>query len=196
MNLMATDEGPLSSDWRWVTDGKRAKQSDTKHRSVTNAREEECSDVSGATSGKQDTRVAFYGTLMRGFENHARTGVSDLAFLGECLIPGTLYDLGEFPGLKLDESHAGDDEFVTGGEHVREDKHVAGELYRCRVEEFDRFDRFEGSVGEDPLYVRESVGLVDPTVDAWVYEYAREVNERDRIDSGDWRAYAVSDRRE
>lgn len=116
--------------------------------------------------------LAVYGTLIRGFENHERAGAEELPSLGECTMPGRLYDLGDFPGLKLDRE----------GE-------VSGELYRCQQANLERFDRFEGAVGSDPLYVRTRVDLLEPPREAWVYEYARDVSESDRIDSGDWRAY-------
>jgi gamma-glutamylcyclotransferase (GGCT)/AIG2-like uncharacterized protein YtfP len=123
--------------------------------------------------------VAVYGSLMRGCVNHARAGMDALDFVAECSIPGRLYDLGEFPGLKLP---AGDESRPDG-------QRVAGELYRATPATLARLDRFEGAVGEDPLYRRRRVDLLDPVRTAWVYEYAQSVADAPVIDSGDWRAH-------
>lgn len=92
-----------------------------------------------------------------------------LAFLGSCEIPGTLYDLGPYPGLTLDEEET-----------------VVGELYGVTEQDLTRIDRFEGATGPDPLYERQQVELTSPDTAAWVYEYAGSVAEADRIESGDW----------
>ena len=116
--------------------------------------------------------VAVYGTLLRGFENHERAGMGEFTFRGECVIPGQLYDLGPYPGLKFDDE----------GE-------VGGELYAVPPDALTRLDRFEGATGPDPLYVRRARQLLDPSVEAWVYEYAGDVEETNRVESGDWRVY-------
>ena len=123
--------------------------------------------------------VAVYGSLMRGCANHARAGMDALDFVSGCSIPGRLYDLGEFPGLQL----------PAGEESRPDEQRVAGELYRARPRALARLDRFEGAVGDDPLYVRRRVDLVQPARTAWVYEYARNVADAPVIDSGDWRAH-------
>jgi gamma-glutamylcyclotransferase (GGCT)/AIG2-like uncharacterized protein YtfP len=101
-----------------------------------------------------------------------------LDFLCACRLPGQLYDLGEFPGLKL-----------TGDRARDERAGVTGELYRAQPADIDRLDRFEGAIGDDPLYRRERVELLAPSRTAWVYEYARRVEAAPPVESGDWRDY-------
>lgn len=138
----------------------------------------------GTGHASDDTResgglVAVYGTLMRGFDNHVCAGMEHLDFVCECTIPGLLYDLGEFPGVKLAcDGHHGDAGPVTG------------ELYRARPADIDRLDRFEGAVGDDPLYRRRRVELLAPSRTAWVYECARRVDDAPLVESGDWREHA------
>lgn len=104
-------------------------------------------------------RIAFYGTLMRRAEDRlAEAGVlpGDLELEGDCLVPGELYHLGNYPGL-IEGSGA-----------------VPGELYRIRNQVvLARLDDFEG-VAEN-LYHRKAVALVSPEVVAWVYYYSRSV---------------------
>jgi hypothetical protein len=71
-----------------------------------------------------------------------------------------MYDCGQFPGLKL-----------TGA--GRDRNSVAGELSRAQSGDIDRLDRFEGAVGNNPLYRRRRVELSTPSRTAWVYGYAR-----------------------
>ena len=45
-------------------------------------------------------KIAFYGTLMRGFDAQKRLGVEgSLRFERSCRIPGALWDLGTYPAL-------------------------------------------------------------------------------------------------
>lgn len=83
-------------------------------------------------------------------------------------IPGKLYDLGWFPGGRVDES--------------------SESSFTCEVIELDdealkRTDRYEGFYEhspEDSLFVRK------PILDGWIYEYNHEVSEDRRVKSGDW----------
>jgi gamma-glutamylcyclotransferase (GGCT)/AIG2-like uncharacterized protein YtfP len=98
---------------------------------------------------------------------------------GPCTIAGTLYDLGEYPGL------------------VRGDGHVAGELYELTepavLAELDRYEEYDPLDEAKSMYVRRAVRLVRPTLDAWVYYFNRVPDTRGRVPGGDWAAY-VRDR--
>lgn len=104
-------------------------------------------------------RIAFYGTLMRRAENRlavADVQPGDLELEGDCLVPGELYHLGNYPGL------------------VEGDGAVPGELHRIRNPEvLAKLDEFEG-VPEN-LYHRKAVVLTSPEIVAWVYYYSRPV---------------------
>jgi len=121
------------------------------------------------------TLLAVYGTLKRGCANHDLLLAEGCQYQRDCLIPGRLYDLDAYPGLKLPESIQ--DEPTDG---------VHGELYQCPPEAFPAIDRLEGATGDQPLFERNECRLVEPEVDAWVYEYARAVSESARITDGEW----------
>lgn len=79
-------------------------------------------------------------------------------------IPGQLFNLGWFPGLKT----------YGPGEVVAE---------RIEVDDLTAIDRYEGYCEEDrdgSLYVRK------PYLDGYLYEYNRDVNPVYKIESGDW----------
>lgn len=85
-----------------------------------------------------------------------------------------MYDCGQFPGLRL-----------TGA--GRDRNNVAGELSRAQSGDIGRLDRFEGAVGNNPLYRRRRVELSTPSRTACVYGYARRVDDTPVVESGDWR---------
>lgn len=84
-------------------------------------------------------------------------------------IPGHLYDLGSFPGLKLDNS--------------------SGTMVTCEVieatdEELERLDLYEGYRPSDPdnsLYIRRKLDW-----GPFIYEYNGYVSEDTIVPSGDW----------
>lgn len=125
------------------------------------------------------TFLALYGTLRRGEPAFRRLGLGAcLRFAGPCVIPGALYDLGDYPAL-----------LAEAGE-------VTGELYKVvDASVMQGLDAFEGVVPRRPaasLYLREQIRLLTPRVTAWVYVYnlAADRDKLDRsrrIQSGDWK---------
>lgn len=84
-------------------------------------------------------------------------------------IPGHLYDLGSFPGLKLDNSSK---------------TMVTCEVIEVNDNELERLDLYEGYRPTDPdnsLYIRRQLDW-----GAYVYEYNGYVSEDTLVDSGDW----------
>ena len=67
---------------------------------------------------------------------------------------------------------------------------VVGELFEVRdlsvFRQLDRYERYEALDSKDSLYLRRVVRLQQPQVDAWVYLYNRTVENKPRIESGDW----------
>lgn len=113
-------------------------------------------------------KVAVYGTL----KGLAGEGVTSL---GKCIIPGALYDLGSFPGLKEDRN-----------------RFCIGELLEVPVELLRKLDRYEGYLSENPsesLYVRKltTVTVGETEVEAFVYYFNRGVSNDDFIENGEWR---------
>jgi gamma-glutamylcyclotransferase (GGCT)/AIG2-like uncharacterized protein YtfP len=119
--------------------------------------------------------VAVYGSLRRGL------GLPDLPAevssiigdLGPCRIEGELYDLGEYPGLRLGR-----------GEVVGELFQVAGGHGAFAL--LDEYEGFDPADADGSLYLRRLVRLLKPAVNAWIYVYNSEPRAEARIASGDW----------
>lgn len=114
-------------------------------------------------------RVAVYGTLKFGLANHGL--LRQARYLGETLLHDiTLYDLGWFPGAKLEPS---------GG--------ILAEVYGVDESILALLDHLEGFRPGDPessLFLRHPVET--PLGEAWVYIYNHPVDEFEPIRSGSW----------
>lgn len=102
-----------------------------------------------------------YGTLRPGRGNVVR-------------VKGQLFDLGWFPGIKLD----------LPGEVVCE---------KIEVDDWSAVDRYEGYYPEDhehSLYIRRPYG------DGFIYEFNRDVNPVKLVQGGDWLDYRQEKRGE
>ena len=121
--------------------------------------------------------LALYGTLLSGLP--ARPNRPDLTpyveLVRECLIPGSLYDVGPYPAL------------VSGDGVVR------GELWRTTSEDalavIDRWEGYEAAAEDQAPYVRRRTRLVEPDLDAWVYVWNRPLDGLVAIPGRDWRAH-------
>ena len=119
-------------------------------------------------------KLFVYGTLKRGFGNHAVLRGAE--FIGKASLQGfEMYSLGGFPGIIP----------VTGFSWVE------GELYE--VSDFLHLDRLEGYNPETKrgMYLREEVSVVpensEEPVACEVYVWNREVIGRTLITDGVWR---------
>ena len=113
--------------------------------------------------------VAVYGTLKRGFANHAL--MAQAQFLGcDKLAQICLYDIGPYPGARLEAS---------GGIEVE----VYAVSHRQLVD-LDLLEEFDPCAPASSLYTRELLatryGL------AWVYLFQGEIAGRPCIRSGTW----------
>jgi gamma-glutamylcyclotransferase (GGCT)/AIG2-like uncharacterized protein YtfP len=121
--------------------------------------------------------LAFYGTLLSGLP--ARPNRPNLTpyveLVRECLIPGSLYDVGPYPAL------------VPGDGVVR------GELWRTTSEDalavIDHWEGYEAALEDQAPYVRRRTRLIEPDLDAWVYVWNRPLDGLVAIPGGDWRAH-------
>lgn len=109
-------------------------------------------------------KIYVYGTLM---PNDGRERVK---------IKGALYDLGWFPGVRLDET----------GEFLAEIIEVDDQ----RLQELDRYEGYYEDSPESSLYIRRRY------CDGWIYEYNRSCSSRDLIRSGDWQAHKAQRERQ
>lgn len=120
--------------------------------------------------------VAFYGSLMKDQGPQEKLLITGkLKLVGSCSIPGTLYDLGEYPGL------------------VKGDGVVPGELYEVADKsvfiKLDDYEEFNHTHPDQSLFVRRGVRLSEPKVDCWVYFFCGDVSSAKRIEGMSWADY-------
>jgi gamma-glutamylcyclotransferase (GGCT)/AIG2-like uncharacterized protein YtfP len=117
--------------------------------------------------------VFVYGTLRRGSERSMPIRFPSSKFIAEAKVSGSLYDLGAYPGLLLNESNS----------------MVIGEVYEVDDEILDKLDDIEASSDYWRKQVEISPGT-HPKV-CWIYEPNPESYcLRRLITSGDWIEYA------
>ena len=125
--------------------------------------------------------IFFYGSLMAGQSGHQELiGIKTMmSRISQASVAGTLFDLGEYPGL------------VLGSRTL-----VLGEVYRIHPEsaqellhQLDAFERFNPATHSESLFVRRMVRLVEPGIDAWLYVYNRDTNGCPTVESGNWQTH-------
>ena len=117
--------------------------------------------------------VFVYGTLRRGGARGMAVRFPNAKFVADAKVSGSLYDLGSYPGLLLNESNS----------------LVIGEVYEVDGETLNKLDEFEASSN----YWRKQfeVSLSSHRIPCWVYEPNLEFySPRNLITSGDWLEYA------
>jgi gamma-glutamylcyclotransferase (GGCT)/AIG2-like uncharacterized protein YtfP len=118
--------------------------------------------------------VFVYGSLRRGNAGAMSVRFPDATYVAEGRVRGSLYDLGEYPGLVLD-----------GAAPV-----VTGEVYEVDDDTLDRLDKFE--LTSD--YIRKQVEVEHglERTDCWIYVPERDAGiftDCELIESGDWLAH-------
>jgi gamma-glutamylcyclotransferase (GGCT)/AIG2-like uncharacterized protein YtfP len=117
--------------------------------------------------------LALYGTLMSPFGVLDELGARrHLRLLGACEIPGSLFDVGEWPSLVSGEGVAHGELFEV--------------LSRTVFERLDPFEDYDPADHASSAYVRQSVRLVRPDVEAWVYVASTPLPGARLIPSGSW----------
>ena len=136
-----------------------------------------------AVVGARNVRhLLLYGTLGTGEPAHAALGLPGvLELLGPRIVAGTLYDLGEYPGIVLGRGA------------------TWAELYRILdAALLGRLDAYEGFAAHDPqgsLFVRTAVRVrrfahaPAPRVTAWIYVFNGAGHGRPAIIGGSWREH-------
>lgn len=117
--------------------------------------------------------IFIYGSLRRGAAGSMPTKFPQAKFIAEAKVNGRLYDLGPYPGLRLDESNS----------------LVVGEVYEVDEDLLDELDEFEASSN----YVRKQVEIAfgAQRTKCWTYEPDPEFYRFEKlIASGDWMEYA------
>ena len=117
--------------------------------------------------------VFVYGTLRRGTARAMTIRFPNSKFIADARVIGSLYDLGAYPGLLLNESNS----------------LVIGEVYEVDDEILNELDDFEASSYYRRKQVEISLGT-DRRL-GWTYEPDPEFySPRTLITSGDWIEYA------
>lgn len=117
--------------------------------------------------------VFIYGTLRRGSPGSMSIRFPKSKFIAEAKVNGSLYDLGPYPGLLIDESNS----------------LVTGEVYEVDDDLLNELDEFETTSN----YVRKQVeiSLGGQRKKCWTYEPNSEFYRLEKlITSGDWLEYA------
>jgi gamma-glutamylcyclotransferase (GGCT)/AIG2-like uncharacterized protein YtfP len=117
--------------------------------------------------------VFIYGSLRRGSAGAMSIRFPGSKFIAEAQVSGSLYDLGAYPGLLLNESNS----------------NVIGEVYEVDDDTLKRLDDFEASSNYWRKQVEISLGAQRKL--CWTYEPNPEFYSlRTLITSGDWIEYA------
>jgi gamma-glutamylcyclotransferase (GGCT)/AIG2-like uncharacterized protein YtfP len=122
-----------------------------------------------------DPYLFAYGTLQSSFtkNRYSRYLAQNADLIGRALMPGRLYGLRRYPGLRPPQS---------------DDDWVAGEVYRLRrpVPTLQTLDAYEAS---DYRRVRRLATLEDGhTARCWVYIFWKPLPRHRRVESGAWLA--------
>jgi len=121
-----------------------------------------------------------YGTLLPGrAPAEIAPIVRRLRAVGDGFVRGRLYDLGEYPGVVLDE---------TG-------KEIPGKIFRLPEEpevlkRLDEYEEFDAAQPEGSLFVRKEWPVIrrggNRTLVCWVYVYNQQAGAAPTIMSGDF----------
>jgi gamma-glutamylcyclotransferase (GGCT)/AIG2-like uncharacterized protein YtfP len=119
--------------------------------------------------------VFVYGSLRSGGAGAMSIRFPNSKFIGEAQASGSLYDLGAYPGLRLDESNSS----------------VRGEVYEVDDELLNELDDFEASSSYGRKQVEISLG--PDRRRCWIYvpeDNTEFYSHHPLIASGDWMEYA------
>jgi len=136
---------------------------------------------------RQPVHAAVYGTLMRGEYNSVdRCVLSTFKRIGQCEIPGTLYDVGRnqrYPGLVLSSDGMVDGELL---EIAPTDQDAVALLRKL-----DEYEGYNATETDQSEFLRRYVMLEKPRAGAWVYVLNRDPlqNGFTKIQSGSWRSF-------
>ena len=117
--------------------------------------------------------IFIYGSLRRGSAGAMSIRFPDAKFIGDAKVSGSLYDLGAYPGLLINDSES----------------LVTGEVYEIDDETLNKLDGFEAS--SHYLRKQAEVLLEGERTMCWTYEPDPDFYSlRELITSGDWIEYA------
>lgn len=115
--------------------------------------------------------VFVYGSLRRGNAGAMSVRFPKATYVAEGRVRGSLYDLGEYPGLVLDDKASV----------------VTGEVYEVDDDTLDRLDKFELTSDYSRKQVEVEYG--SERTNCWIYVPERDAEfftDCELIESGDW----------
>jgi gamma-glutamylcyclotransferase (GGCT)/AIG2-like uncharacterized protein YtfP len=132
----------------------------------------------------ENYKLFVYGSLRSGFRNPVYEYLTKyFHLLGEAVVKGKLYDLGEYPAAAATE----------------EEKFISGELYGINnplefswaIGQLDDYEGLNVEEGEIALYKREEVIVYQDgeSHTAWIYWYNKDLAGKPEIESGDLMQY-------
>lgn len=138
-----------------------------------------------------DDFLLLYGSLSRQEPKHNELGLDkSLEFVGLREVSGSLYDLGEYPGIIL-------------GRGV-----VLAELFKIRdmsiLSRLDEYEEYDDANPANSLFRRTTVQMAryrsrlanrvrgNPMIDAWVYIYNRPIDGKERIEGRSWQEHKLN----
>lgn len=115
---------------------------------------------------------ATYGTLRLDGAMNDTPALRGARHLGQCIIPGKMYQAGGYPALKHGSGR------------------TTGDLIELPwLFDFTKFDTYEDYFPAKPWecrYLRRRIRLIKPKVEAWVYFYVWPLDENTLVPSGCW----------
>ena len=117
--------------------------------------------------------IFIYGSLRRGCDGGMSMKFPGAKFMGDATVNGSLFDLGQYPGLRTNAS----------------DPVVIGEIFEVDDELLNELDVFEKS--SNYLRKQTEVSIGEEKETCWVYEPDPEYYSlTELISNGDWVEYA------
>ena len=128
--------------------------------------------------------VFFYGSLITGQSGREELpGIEKMiSLISQASVAGTLFDLGDYPGLILS------DRGLVFGEVYRIHRESTQQL----LDRLDIFERFDPTNRSESLFIRQMVRMVEPNIDAWLYIYNQDTCGHPIVASGKWQTYRQS----
>lgn len=120
--------------------------------------------------------IFVYGLLMRGEPGFDELSLARRAhYVGRERVSGTLYDLGDYPGLIRDGIG------IAQGEHLR-----SGDA--TLLADLDAYELYDPDDLGASDYIRTRINMLGSGRLAWTYVYVGPLNGCSAIASGDWRS--------
>lgn len=121
------------------------------------------------------TLISVYGSLRQGMGNHRLLETSE--YLGEFQTKPefSLYNLGGYPGLKL-----------NGNTSVTMEVYAVDDFVAKRV------DGLEGYTPGEKAYFYDKIPIETPYGEASMYIYVNDIPQERLVESGDWKAFKQS----